>query len=168
MDVSFERVATGKDEWLTPPDIIRSLGEFDLDPCAPIVRPWRTARRHYTIKDNGLKKKWFGRIWCNPPYGRETGKWLERMAEHGNGIALIFARTETANFFRYIWPSASGIMFLKGRLVFHNVDGSRPDNSAGAPSCLIAYGSANARILRDSCLDGKFLSMQPGGRYRGQ
>lgn len=30
----------GKDEWLTPPQIIKALGGFDLDPCSPINRPW--------------------------------------------------------------------------------------------------------------------------------
>lgn len=157
MNTAFERTETGKDEWLTPPEIIKALGDFDLDPCAPIVRPWSTATRHYTIEDNGLIQPWEGRIWCNPPYGNETGKWLARMAEHGNGIALIFARTETGNFFRYIWPTAQGVMFLKGRLVFYHVDGTRPQNSAGAPSCLVAYGTENARILKESGLSGKFL-----------
>lgn len=57
------------------------------------------------------------------------------MAEHKNGITLIFARTETNNFFNYIWPVAQGIMFLKGRLAFYNTDGTKPKNSAGAPSC---------------------------------
>ncbi|MFB5758983.1 DNA N-6-adenine-methyltransferase [Paenibacillus medicaginis] len=61
-----------KDEWLTPPEIIKGLGEFDLDPCVPINRPWDTAKNHYTIEDNGLKKKWFGKVWMNPPYGEET------------------------------------------------------------------------------------------------
>jgi hypothetical protein len=79
------------------------------------------------------------------------------MAEHGNGIALIFARTETDNFFRYIWPKAQGVMFLKGRLVFYHIDGTKPQNSAGAPSCLVAYGMENARILKESGLNGKFL-----------
>src|SRR5690606_9975155 len=46
----------GKDEWLTPPEVLRALGRFDLDPCAPINRPWDMARRHYTILDNGLTK----------------------------------------------------------------------------------------------------------------
>ena len=92
MNTAFERTETGKDEWLTPPEIIHALGCFDLDPCAPVVRPWPTATRHYTIEDNGLVQPWDGRIWCNPPYGTETGRWLARMAEHGNGIALIFAR----------------------------------------------------------------------------
>ena len=43
-----------KDEWLTSLDIVRDLGEFDLDPCSPINRPWDTARRHLTIQDDGL------------------------------------------------------------------------------------------------------------------
>ena len=43
MNVTFEgNTSTGKDEWLTPPEIIKSLGEFDLDPCSPINRPWAT------------------------------------------------------------------------------------------------------------------------------
>jgi hypothetical protein len=157
LNVSFERAATGKDEWLTPPDIIRALGDFDLDPCAPVIRPWEMAKIHYTIQDDGLSKPWHGRVWCNPPYGSETGKWLKKMSEHGNGVALIFARTETGNFFQYIWPCASGIMFLRGRLVFHHADGAKPSNSAGAPSCLIAYGNHNAKVLRESGLNGKFL-----------
>jgi hypothetical protein len=75
----------GKDEWLTPPEIVRALGPFDLDPCAPIVRPWDTAAQHYTIQDNGLNQPWAGRVWLNPPYGREAIHWMARLAEHGNG-----------------------------------------------------------------------------------
>lgn len=77
MDTSFER-QSGKDEWLTPPSIIKALGEFDLDPCSPINRPWDTAKEHYTILDNGLLKPWKGRCFVNPPYGKETKKWLQR------------------------------------------------------------------------------------------
>ena len=76
MDTSFERVADGKIEWLTPPEIIHNLGEFDLDPCSPIIRPWETAKNYFT--DNGLNKDWFGRVWCNPPYGTETIKWMKK------------------------------------------------------------------------------------------
>ena len=71
MNVTFEgNTSTGKDEWLTPPEIVKSLGEFDLDPCSPIERPWDTAKNHFTINDNGLIQNWFGRVWCNPPYGK--------------------------------------------------------------------------------------------------
>jgi hypothetical protein len=77
-----------KDEWLTPPDIIKALGDFDLDPCAPIERPWNMARNHYNRLDDGLGKPWRGRIWCNPPYGGETFRWVQHLADHGDGIAL--------------------------------------------------------------------------------
>ncbi len=164
MNTSFERTKS-HDEWLTPPEILKPLGLFDLDPCAPIIRPWPTAKLHYTIEDNGLLQEWHGRVYCKPPYGNKTGQWLARMAAHNNGIALIFARTETQNFFKYIWPIASAIMFLKGRLIFYNVDGTRPKNSAGAPSCLVAYGRENAEILKANGLNGKFIylsNLNPG------
>ncbi len=140
------------DEWLTPPEVLRPLGTFDLDPCAPIVRPWDTAKHHFTVKDDGLSKKWFGRVWCNPPFGREAVKWLRRMAEHGNGVALIPARTETAMFYETVWGAAAGVLFLKSRPHFHFVDGSRAAFNSGAPICLVAYGADNLKILQESGL----------------
>ena len=156
MNTSFEKITNGTNEWLTPPEIIKALGEFDLDPCAPVNLPWQMALTHFNINDDGLKQKWFGRVWCNPPYGRETGKWLKKLSDHGNGIALIFARTETINFFKYIWLKASAIMFFKGRLKFYNVNGIQ-SGPAGAPSCLVAYGKENAYVLKHCSLNGKWL-----------
>ena len=144
-------------EWLTPPHIIKSLGIFDLDPCSPLIRPWDTAYKHYTIKDDGLKKPWRGRVWCNPPYGNETEKWLTRCAEHGNAIALIYARTETKMFFQSVWGKASALLFLKGRLHFHFPDGSRCKANSGGPSVLIAYGSASAESLKSSGIPGAYI-----------
>lgn len=144
---SHQSASMGKDEWLTPPQLLRELGHFDLDPCAPIDRPWPTAGQHYTQQDDGLSLPWFGRVWCNPPYGSETGKWLERLADHGDGIALIFARVETRCWFSHVWPKASAVRFIQGRLYFHHVDGSRAAANSGAPSALIAYGSGNIEPL---------------------
>lgn len=138
-----------KDEWLTPPEIIKSLGPFDLDPCSPINRPWDTAKRHYTVNDDGLIQPWSGRVWLNPPYGREAAEWLHRLSVHGNGVALIFARTETEMFFEHVWNKADALLFFKGRLYFHHVDGKRANANAGAPSVLIAYGSNNVRALEN-------------------
>lgn len=140
------------DEWLTPPEIMAKLGAFDLDPCSPINRPWPTAAQHYTIIDNGLMQPWEGRVWCNPPFGREAVKWLRRMAAHGNGIALIPARTETAMFYETVWGVADAVLFIQGRPHFHRVDGSRAPFNSGAPICLVAYGKANARALLASGL----------------
>ncbi len=148
-----------KDEWLTPPGILEALGKFDLDPCAPIDRLWETAKKHYTILDDGLNQGWQGRVWCNPPYGRETDKWLARLADHGNGIALIFARTETRMFFSQVWPKAQAVLFIEGRLYFHHVDGSRAAANAGAPSVLIAYGDTNAATLKSCGIAGQFIAL---------
>ncbi len=147
-----QSAAMKNDEWLTPPEILAKLGEFDLDPCSPIDRPWPTAQKHYTVQDNGLNQPWSGRVWCNPPFGKFAVSWLKRMAEHGNGIALIPARTETAMFYETVWGKASGVCFLKGRPHFHFVDGKRADFNSGAPICLIAYGAENLEILKKSGL----------------
>lgn len=147
------------DEWLTPLWILERLGPFDLDPCSPINRPWPTAKEHYTVIDNGLMLPWRGRVWMNPPYGSEAGEWLERLSAHGNGLALIFARTETEMFFKHVFGKAQGILFIKGRLHFHRVDGSRANANAGAPSCLVAYGVECADILEKCGIEGKFIRL---------
>jgi hypothetical protein len=140
------------DEWLTPPEILRALGPFDLDPCAPVVRPWETAASHYTAEDDGLSKPWAGRVWCNPPFGREAVKWLRRMRDHGNGVALIPARTETAMFYETVWGASDGVLFIKGRPHFHYVCGRRADFNSGAPIALVAYGRDNLDALISSGL----------------
>jgi hypothetical protein len=154
-----------KDEWLTPPEIITALGgpqSFDLDPCAPINRPWDMAREHYTIIDNGLVKSWNGRVWFNPPYGSPNivGPWMRRMADHNYGIALTFARTETDLFFETVWERATAILFLRGRLYFHHTDGRRASANAGAPSALVAYGDYDAQILGECKINGQFLKLR--------
>lgn len=158
MNTSFEREKQ-KDEWLTPPHILGALGEFDLDPCAPINRPWDMADKHYTMLDGGLHKAWHGRVFCNPPYGTETKKWLNKCAEHGNCIALVFARTETKMFFESIWSKATAIFFIKGRLSFYTVEGEK-GGTAGAPSVLVAYGEENAEYLKNLSLSGCFVDLR--------
>src|SRR5690606_17764111 len=134
--------------WLTPPEIVQALGPFDLDPCAaPEPRPWPTATRHITLPDDGLAAEWHGRVWCNPPFGSHTGAWLARMADHGNGIALAFARTDTAMFQRWVFDRADAVLFLAGRPHFRLPDGTRAKGNSGGPICLIAYGRNNALAL---------------------
>ncbi|MEW4569339.1 DNA N-6-adenine-methyltransferase [Tautonia sp. JC769] len=150
------------DTWLTPPELIRALGPFDLDPCCPPVMPWATAKRSYALPhQDGLTLPWSGRVWLNPPYGPEVGRWLDRLAGHGNGIALIFARTETEQFHRCVWERADACLFLKGRLHYHHPDGTRAPFNAGAPSVLVAYGPANRETLQRCQLPGAFVVCWP-------
>ena len=143
--------------WLTPPHIIEALGTFDLDPCGH--PDWPTARRAVCLPEDGLSATWEGRVWLNPPYGSEAWAWLDRLADHGDGIALIFARTETDGFVRQVWGKADAVMFLHGRLHFHKPNGDRAKANAGAPSCLVAYGSRNVEALRRADLPGTVLDL---------
>jgi len=139
------------DVWLTPPEIVAAVGPFDLDPCAaPDPRPWDTAAVHLTLPEDGLSADWGDNfVWCNPPFGPEAAAWLERMATHRHGIALVPARTETRWFVRNVWGSASAVLFLHGRPHFHHADGTRGHANSGAPICLVAYGDrAKWRLAR--------------------
>jgi hypothetical protein len=153
------RPGTGAhDEWLTPPALVAALGPFDLDPCSPIKRPWPTAERHYTVADDGLRQTWTGLVWCNPPYA-EWGRWLHKLADHGDGIALIFARTETRDFFGAVWERADALLFLKGRIRFYRSTGKPGGSSGGAPSVLIAYGPRAVQRLAESGLEGRLVRL---------
>lgn len=156
---SHHKTTANTDEWLTPPGIIKELGPFDLDPCAPIVRPWPTAKNHFTIKNNGLMMPWSGRVWLNPPYGDKVALWLNKLALHGQGTALVFARTDTDWFWNEVWKHAGAILFLKKRLHFHRVDGSRSEFNGGAPSVLIAYGLEDSNRLKFCKLKGKYFDI---------
>jgi len=144
--------------WLTPPGLVAALGEFDLDPCSAEDMPWEIAKNKYTEKDNGLVQDWEGRVFMNPPYGRLLDPFLHKLAGHGNGIALVFARTETRAFFRNVWGRADAIMFLKGRVNFYRPDGTQ-GASSGSPSCLIAYGTSNVEALDASNLEGHIVDL---------
>lgn len=147
-------LSAGSDEWITPKWIIDALGPFDLDPCAAEIMPWKTAEIMLTERENGLMQAWSGSVWLNPPYGVRTEAWMRRMAEHSNGVALIFARTETRMFFETVWSKATSLLFLRSRVHFHKRDGSLPSakgkggsGGPGAPSVLVAYGTdASARL----------------------
>lgn len=136
------------DVWLTPRHVLDALGPFDLDPCA---QPgWTTAAEHITEAEDGLARPWHRFVWMNPPYSH-VRLWLERLAEHGDGIALIFARTETRTFHELVWRRASAVLFPLGRLTFLQADGTKVRNegsgNAGAPSVFVAYGDRAAAHL---------------------
>ena len=155
---SHTRNAETTDSWITPKWLIDRLGPFDLDPCACEPQPWPCAARQYT--ESGMLLPWAGFVWMNPPYGKALGSWLNRLALHGNGIALVFARTETQAFFGNVWPYASAMLFLRGRLTFYRPDGSKSaeGHNSGGPSVLIAYGDRGSNVLW-KCRDlGAYLS----------
>lgn len=134
--------------WFTPPEIIATLGVFDLDPCTQTFRPYNTANNHICEDSGecGLSVNWSGRVWLNPPYGKGISKWLNKLAEHGNGIALVFSRTET-EWAQNIIKKADAVNFLKGRIAFIRKDGIASTN-AGTGSMLLAFGKENVEAIK--------------------
>jgi len=100
---------------------------------------------------DGLSLDWFGRVWLNPPYSDKPIQWLHKLKQHGNGIALIFARTDT-QWFQAI-AADHGVYFMRGRVSFLKSDGSKT-NPAGAPSVLIPFGKENVDKILNSNIEG--------------
>lgn len=154
MDTSFQKTV-GTDEWGTPWDMVNALGEFDLDPCASVENA--KAKRFYTKEDDGLRQPWGRRIWCNPPYSQPLlADFCKKMAEHGNGILLIFARTGNKVWQESVFPKADAVLFLRRRVRFCLPDGTQ-GGSAGCDSALVAYGWSNVEALRKSGLEGTLV-----------
>jgi site-specific DNA-methyltransferase (adenine-specific) len=129
------------DQWATPQWFFDSLNEefsFTLDPCADDFN--HKCEKYYTKEDNGLLKSWDGeKVFCNPPYGREINKWVEKCfteVKAGScllAVMLIPARTDTQWFHKYIYQKAE-VRFLKGRLKFGD-----SQNSAPFPSMVVVF-----------------------------
>ena len=153
-------------EWYTPAWVFQELGlTFDLDPASPHDMDTAVpATAKYTIFDDGLKKPWFGRVWMNPPYGPDTGLWVRRMVEHGNGIALVFSRTDSS-WCQEAMREASAMLFVAGRVAF--VPGRENQHKkarCGAGTVLFAFGHECAAALTRLSDRGVFI--QPTARKR--
>lgn len=125
---------TGENEWYTPAKYIEAarkvLGTIELDPASSSAAQ-RTVKadRFFTRKDDGLKQKWAGRVWLNPPYSQpEIWEFCKKIADEvadGNvseAILLTHNYTDTA-WFHYVENVASAICFTRGRIPFEDQDG---------------------------------------------
>lgn len=134
------------DVWATPQRFFDELDRefnFELDVCATPENA--KCRRFYTKEQDGLAQPWVGRVWCNPPYGREIGKWVkkafETAARGGLVVMLLPARTDTRWFHDYIYGKAD-VRFIRGRLKFGD-----SKNSAPFPSMVVIFGEKGGRLL---------------------
>lgn len=156
LNFNTKKTDTSKDEWLTPPEIWKALGPFDLDVCEPVDSPWHIGVHGFNKNDDGLKKEWFGRVWCNPPYGRQTFTWMRKLANHKSGLGLIFARMDTKGFHEEVFAKANSVFFFRGRLYFHHVDG-RKGGRPNAGSVLVSYSAEDSQAIENAKFDGSHI-----------
>lgn len=127
------------DMWATPQDFFDALDaefHFTLDACA--VKENAKCEAYYTPEQDGLDQPWTGRVWCNPPYGRNVGQWVKKAHDTASGggfvVMLLPARTDTRWFHDYIYGKTE-VRFIKGRLKFGSCQ-----NAAPFPSMVVIFG----------------------------
>lgn len=126
-------------EWETPQflfdELSRMYGGFDLDPCATPSNA--KCSRYFTVDEDGLKQRWTGRVFMNPPYGRQIGLWVrkawEESLEDAVVVCLLPARVDTRWWHDY--ARHGHVHFLQGRLKF-----GQSSNSAPFPSAIVTFG----------------------------
>lgn len=132
--------SSATDLWATPQwlfDDFNAEFGFTLDACA--LPSNAKCAKYFTPEVDGLAQDWAGEVvWCNPPYGREIGKWVKKCAEEAKKnnttvVALLPARTDTKWFHEYIYHKAE-VVFLRGRLKFGDAK-----NSAPFPSMIVIF-----------------------------
>ena len=131
-DVMF---SSKTDLWETPQELFDkydAIYHFETDVCA--LTENAKCERFFTPKMDGLKQEWTGVCWCNPPYGRQIGKWVEKAVKSfATVVMLLPARTDTKWFHDWCLPYGK-IEFLRGRLKFGGCD-----NSAPFPSMIVIF-----------------------------
>lgn len=151
---------SNNDEWYTPKEIIDALGEFDLDPCAPMKPLWKTARVMWNKEYDGLAHEWGGvRVWCNPPYSKPLLiKFCSKMVENNNGILLLYSKIDNRMFQDLLLPNADAILFLRRRIRFYRPDGTRGDSPTNG-CCLISFGKMNTHALLNCGIEGTLVPL---------
>lgn len=139
MSINKGMMTSNTGEWSTPQEFFDKLNaefKFTLDPCAS--KDNAKCKQFFTKADDGLSKKWSGRVFCNPPYGREIGAWVKKAYDSvASGdvkivVCLLPARTDTAWWHDYCMKGK--LRFIRGRLKFG--DGK---NTAPFPSAVVIF-----------------------------
>lgn len=135
MSVNKGLFSSNTDNWETPQQLFDQLNDefcFDLDVCA--LPENAKCEKYFTPETDGLKQEWTGTVWCNPPYGRKIGLWVEKAYSATCTVVMLLpARTDTKWFHEYVYGKAE-IRFVKGRLKFGGAKCGAP-----FPSMVVIY-----------------------------
>lgn len=146
---------SGENEWYTPSEYIESarivMGSIDLDPASSdIANKTVMATEYFTKEIDGLRQKWYGNVWINPPYSQPlmfqfSDAIVSKRAEYEQAIILVNNATET-QWFQQMANIASVICMIKGRIKFIDMNG----NPNGAPlqgQCILYIGNNKDKFI---------------------
>lgn len=156
-------MSSARGDWQTPDCVlerVRKVAPIGLDPC---TSPENPCGADYCstplLGGDGLLADWTafhapGRlVYCNPPYGRGIGAWVEKCHDEymrgGEVIALLPARTDT----RWFPWDAVAICFWRGRLTFKGAPAPAP-----FPSAVVYWGQRYWAFNDAFCDVGKIVS----------
>jgi hypothetical protein len=152
--------SSNRDDWRTPTKYIESvrqvLGAIDLDPASSDDANQVVKAFNYFDKElDGLAQLWYGRLFCNPPYGKTSdGKSMQ-----GQFAAKLVEEYESGNveqaillvnlYYGYDWfgPLRDRPMCLVDhRIAFTNADTGEEGDEAKASSVFVYFGKNPTRF----------------------
>lgn len=125
------------------------MGAIDLDPASnALANKFVRARKYFSIRDDGLRKRWRGRVWLNCPYSAPAPWAAKLLASYAAGdvresISLFNSRTGSSWFhplaaqawrceaktrIRFWGPSTTGTTGWADNVFFYT--GPNPDRFA--------------------------------------
>lgn len=150
MTINKSLYSSVTNNWRTPSELfLRLNAEFNFTMDIAAADDNHLVYNYYTEKNSALLdyNPWVGNIWCNPPYGRIQKDFISEAAlrtrlnpypETDLVVMLIPARTDTKIWQEFIFPHATQIRFLKGRLKFLDAQGN-VCNTAPFPSAVVIF-----------------------------
>lgn len=160
-------LSSKKMDYCTPRDFFAELDrEFHFTLDAAATEASAKCPEYYTPETDGLNSPWNiagggGAVFCNPPYGRETGKWVRKAWEEAKSgttiVLLIPARTDTSYFHEYIYGHAE-IRWVRGRLRFEDEDGT-VYQPAPFPSMVVVYNGKEQRGMKAETVEARAVKI---------
>ena len=134
-------------EWYTPPEVVDLVETIfgdciHLDPASNLrANQIVKARRFFSKAQDGLNQDWsqYQNIFNNPPYGRGTGKWIDKALASTPPTIMLLNATPGRQWFAKLIDSdqLSWLYFFRKRIRFLDPVNLEPQTSPTHDNVLI-------------------------------